>query len=91
MPWTPFREEATLDSDTAAGFEVYRELRNDRFPAYDRFWLTGPGANFFQSQLEDDDSDAANGYYHTISTFRPLPVGVYSFHRSLATLLRNPL
>ena len=79
VPWTPFREEATLDSDTAAGFEVYRKLRNDRFPAYDRFWLTGPGANFFQSQLEDDDSDAANGYYHTISTFRPLPGGVYNF------------
>ena len=81
VPWTPFKEEATLTSDSAAGTEIDRELRNDRFPAYDRFWLTGPGMAVFQSRLDDSDSDPANGYYHTISTVRPLPAGVYKFHR----------
>ena len=81
VPWTPSRKEATLASDTAAGTVFDRYSHNYQFPAYDRFWLTGPGASLFQSQLDDDDTESANGYDQIISTVRPLPEGVYTFHR----------
>ena len=90
VPWTPFREDAMLNSGSGAGTEIDRELRNDRFPGYDRFWLTGPSMNLFQTQLEDDDSDPVTGYDQTISTVRPLPAGVNTFKRHWQTYSQIP-
>ncbi len=79
VPWTPFHEEATLDSGSDAGIEVNSFVRQHRDPEYDNFRLLGSDAAVFQTLRVDDDSDPSNGYAQTIVTARPLPEGVYSF------------
>ena len=47
------------------------------WPAYFRYWLSGPDAGLFSTQIDDDDDDPANGFAFSIRTTRPLPSGTY--------------
>ena len=49
--------------------------------AYIRYWLSGPDADFFHTQINDDDTVSSNGYQFKVTTARPLPGGVYSYLR----------
>ena len=77
FPWTPFRYAKTLASGSATGTEVYKEGVFEGGWEYDRYWLSGRDMAYFQALIVDDDSDASNGYYSTLSTARPLPTGSY--------------
>ena len=77
-PWIPPQDETTIASGSASGSEGYRGVRTDRYPGYHTYWLSGPDAGLFQTLIDDDDSEASNGYDHTLVTARPLPRGEYS-------------
>ncbi len=46
---------------------------------YENAWLDGPDHRHFTIEIVDDDNSAANGYYKTLTTARPLPAGTYRF------------
>ncbi len=77
-PWTPYQSEAPVASGAGEG-AVVDDYGTIHEPGYHRFWLTGTDADLFQAQIVDDDVVASNGYTPTITTARPLPVGVYRF------------
>ena len=79
VPYEPRQVSTTLDSGLPAGTEMERYQNRYREPEYFRFWLTGPGSDFFRSEIVDPDSDPVTGYDHVISTARPLGAGVYEF------------
>ena len=76
-PWTPTQREKTIAAGSAAGTEVYRGTRNERYPGYHNYWLSGPDMDLFRALIVDDDSDPKNGYDHTLVTIRPLSAGEY--------------
>ena len=80
--WTPTQYGATLAAGSAAGTELFRQNfpSHYRVPQYDRFWVTGPDAEQFQTPLDDDDTDPATGYDTIIVTARPLREGTYTSH-----------
>ena len=71
-----------MAAGSAAGTEIFRQNfpSHYREPQYDRFWVTGPDAEQFQTSLDDDDTDPASGYDTIIVTARPLREGTYTFH-----------
>ena len=89
--WTPTQYGATLAAGSAAGTELFRQNfpSHYRVPQYDRFWVTGPDAEQFQTPLDDDDTDPATGYDTIIVTARPLREGTYPTF-PISTLLGVP-
>ena len=79
VPWTPIQSQSSLDSGLTSGTEINRRNFPYVSPKYDKFWLTGPDMDLFESMNDDSDSDPNNGYDQTINTARPLPEGVYEF------------
>ena len=79
--WTPISRKATVASGSASGTEIFRHnFHSHRItPQYDRFWVTGPDAEQFQTHVDDDDTDPETGYDTIIVTARPLPEGIYTF------------
>ena len=67
-PWTPRQKGTTIASGSATGTEVYRGTRNERYPGYHHYWLSGPDMVLFQALIVDDDSEPNNGYDHTLTT-----------------------
>ena len=82
-----------MASGSAAGTEIFRHNfpSHYRMPQYDRFWITGPDAEQFQTSLDDDDTDPGTGYDTIIVTARPLPEGKYTIPAPLAALQRDTM
>ena len=59
-----------------AGIDKAREYYT---VGYENAWLDGPDHRHFTIEIVDDDDSAANGYYKTLTTARPLPAGTYRF------------
>ena len=76
--WPPNYREATVASGSASVTEIFRHNFH-MMPQYSRFWVTGPGAEQFQTHVDDPDTDPETGYDTIIVTARPLPEGIYTF------------
>ena len=77
-PWTPSTRQATLGSGSPAGSEVLKQHRaQQRATQYNRYWLSGPDQDRFQTAIIDADNKANTGYDHVLATTRPLPAGSY--------------
>lgn len=59
-----------------AGIDKAREYYT---VGYENAWLDGPDHRHFTIEIVDDDDSAANGYYKTLMSARPLPAGTYRF------------
>ena len=63
-----------------AGIDKGREYHT---VGYENAWLDGPDHRHFTIEVVDDDDSAANGYYKTLTTARPLPAGTYRFSKRI--------
>ena len=70
------RDQMPSGLPAGAGIDKYRQTLD---AYYANVWLDGPDHRHFTSETVDDDDSAANGYYTTIATERPLPAGTYRF------------
>ena len=89
-PWTPTQKEATVNSGSAAGLEVYSGSRTESYPEYHNYWLSGPDAELFQALIVDADSEPSTGYDHRLVTARPLPRGSYRVFYNQQHYKRKP-
>ncbi len=89
-PWTPTQKEATANSGSAAGLEVYSGSRTESYPEYHNYWLSGPAPELFQALIVDNDSEPSNGYDHRLVTARPLPRGSYRVFYNKQHYQRKP-
>ncbi len=48
-------------------------------PGYNKVWLTGRDAAYFNALIVDDNKIASDGSYERVATARPLPASVYRF------------
>ena len=76
--WTPLRSTEELPSGAKKGTVIHTYDRSGG-PEYSRFWLTGPDAHLFKSEIVDEDKSALDGFKNVVVVARPLPSGIYRF------------
>ena len=71
--------ERRIESGQPAGHRLWPvPAQYSEDPVYGKWWITGPDAHLFTSNIiEDPDDDPATGYAWEHVTTRPLPGGVY--------------
>ena len=75
-PWPLHQSESRIESGVGKG-AVISDYGRTVWEEYDRVWLTGPDADLFHAQIDDDDDLASNGYRKVITSARPLTGGNY--------------
>ena len=80
--WTPL----TITRSIASGSEVGTVLIASEYvvhPQYNVYSVSGIDAEYFETVIRDNDTDASNGYYYDDVTTRPLVAGEYTakFHQ----------
>ena len=76
--WTPLQQTEELPSGAKKGTVIHSYDRSGG-AEYSRFWLTGPDADLFKSEIVDEDKNALDGYKNVIAAARPLPNSIYRF------------
>ena len=74
----PYVARDRMPSGLPAGAGIDK-TREHYTVGYENAWLDGPGHRHFTIEVVDDDDSAANGYYKTLTSVRPLPAGTYRF------------
>ena len=71
----------TINSGSPAGSRLYPAAKlaaNE--PKYNIYSVSGDDAEYFDSVVKDEDTDASNGYYWEEVTVHPLPADEYTFN-----------
>ena len=75
-PWTTWEVAAEIASGVVAeAIEEY--FRQHGGTLYDKSWVSGPDAAYFEGRAVGDDDLPETGYYDSVLTTRPLPAGAY--------------